>query len=54
MLLNQISKQHFKLSKSSLNKKNVQLLNPKHTHTLNKSNQYYILKTNYDILVIIH
>ena len=33
MLLNQRSKQHFKLSKSSLNKKNVKYLDPKHTHT---------------------
>ena len=43
MLFNLISKQHFKLSKSSLNKKNVQLLDP-NTHTLNKSNQFYISK----------
>ena len=33
MLLNQRSKQHFKLSKTSLNKKNVKHLDPKHTHT---------------------
>ena len=34
-LLNQRSKQHFKLSKTSLNpkKKNVRHLDPKHTHT---------------------
>ena len=34
----------------SLNKKNVKHLDPKHTHThthtLNKSNQFYISKTN--------
>ena len=33
VLLNQISKQHVKLSKSSLNKKNDKHLDPKHTHT---------------------
>ena len=47
MLLKQRSKQHFKLSKSSLNKKNVKHIDPKthtHTHTLNKSNQFYISK----------
>ena len=33
MLQNQRSKQHFKLSKSSLNKKNVKHIDPKHTHT---------------------
>ena len=50
VLLNQRSKQHVKLSKSSLNKKNDKHLDPKHTHThththtLNKSNQFYILK----------
>ena len=32
MLLNQRSKQIFKLSKTSLNKKNVKHLDPKHTH----------------------
>ena len=32
-LLNQRSKQHFKLSKTSLNKKNVKHLDRKHTHT---------------------
>ena len=42
--LNQGSKQHFELSKSSLNK-NVKHIDPKkHTHTLNKSNQFYISK----------
>ena len=39
--------QHFKLSKTSLNMKNVKYINPKaHTHTLNKSNQFYISKTS--------
>ena len=53
-LLNQRSKQHFKLSKSSLYKKNVKHLDPKHTHTHthththNKSNQFYISKTSQD------
>ena len=49
MQLNQGSKQHFKLSKTSLNKKNVKHFDPKthtHTHTLNKSNQFYIPKTS--------
>ena len=49
MLLKQRSKQHFKLSKSSLNKKNVKHIDPKtHTHTLtlNTSNQFYISKTS--------
>ena len=36
MLLNQRSKQHFKLSKTSLNKNNVKHLDPKHTHTHKK------------------
>ena len=36
MLLNQRSKQHFYLSKSSLNKKNIKHLDPKHTHTHTK------------------
>ena len=48
MQLNQGSKQHFKLSKSSLNNK-FKHKDPKnthtHTHTLNKSNQFYISKT---------
>ena len=42
MLHNQGSKQHFKLSKSSLNKKNVKYIDPEHTQTRNKSNQFYI------------
>ena len=46
MLHNQKSKQHFKLSKSSLNKKNVKHIDPKNTYTLNKSNQFYISKTS--------
>ena len=46
MNLKQGSKQHFKLSKTSLNNKNDGHLDPKHTHTLNKSNQFYISKTN--------
>ena len=54
MLLNQRSKQHFKLSKSSLNKKNDKHLDPKNTHTLNESNQFYILRTSQDSLVSIH
>ena len=47
MPLNQRSKHHFDLSKSSLNKKNVKHIDPKthtHTHTQNKSNQFYISK----------
>ena len=35
MLYNQRSKQHFMLSKLSLNKKNVKHIDPKHTHTRN-------------------
>ena len=53
-LLNQRSKQHLKLSKIYVNKKNVKHLDPKHTHTLNKSNQFYISKTIQDNLVSIH
>ena len=46
MLLNQRSKQHIKLSKTSLNKeKNHKHLDPKHTHILNKSNQIYLQRT---------
>ena len=51
------SKQHFKLSKASLNKKIVKHLDPKthtHTHTLNNFNQFYISKTSQDNLVSIH
>ena len=44
MLLNQSSKQHFKLSKKFSHEKNVKHLDPK--HTLNKSNQFYISKTS--------
>ena len=54
MLLNQRSKQNIKLSKTSLIKKNVKHLDPKHTHTLNKSNQFYISKTSLDSLVSTH
>ena len=54
MQLNQGSNQHFKLSKISLNKKNVKHLDPKHIQTLNKSDQFYILKTSQDSLVSIH
>ena len=54
ILLNQRSKQHFKLSKTSLIKKNFKHLDPKHTHTLNKSNQFYISKTSQDSLVSTH
>ena len=60
MLLNQGSNQHFKLSKTSLNKKNVKHIDPKHTHThththtLNKFNQFYISKIIQDSLVSIH
>ena len=47
MLLNQRSKQHFKLSKTSLNTKNVKHIDPKtHTHRVNNSNQFYISKTS--------
>ena len=46
MLLNQRSKQHFSLSKTSLINKIGKHLDPKtHSHTLNKSNQFYISKT---------
>ena len=44
MHLKQGSKQHFKLSKISLNNKNDRHLDPKNTHTLNKSNQFYFQK----------
>ena len=56
MQLNQGSKQNFELSKSSLNHKIVKHIDPKntHTHTLNKSNQFYIPKTSQDNLVSIH
>ena len=54
MLFNQRSNQHFKLSKTSLNKKNVKHLDPKYTHILNKFNQFYISKTSQNSLVSIH
>ena len=46
---------YFKLSKSSL-KKTFKHNDPKntHTHTLNKSNQFYISKISQDSLVSIH
>ena len=54
MQLNQGSNKHFELSKSSLNN-NFKHKDPKntYTHTLNKSNQFYILKTSQDNLVSI-
>ena len=55
MQLNQGSKHHFELSKSPFNNKNDKHFDPKtHTHTLNKSNQFYISKTSQDSLVSIH
>ena len=43
----------FNLSKSSLNK-NFKNIDPKNTHTHNKSNQFYISKISQDSLVSIH
>ena len=57
MQLNQGSKQHFDITKTSLKNKNLKHIDPKthtHTHTLNKSNQFYISKTSQDSLVSIH
>ena len=55
MQLNQGSKQHFDLTKTSLNNKNVKQIDPKtHTHTHNKSKKFYISKTSQDSLVSIH
>ena len=48
------SKQHFKLSKTSLNKKKMQSIHRSKTDILNKSNQFYILKTSQNSLVSIH
>ena len=45
---------HVKLSKTTLNKKMQNIHDPKHTHTQNKSNQFYISKTSYDNLLSIH
>ena len=46
MQLNQWSNQHIKLSKSSLNQNFKHMdLKKTHTHTHNKSNQFYISKT---------
>ena len=44
ILLNQGYKQYFKLSKTSLNTKMQSIHDPKHTHTLNKSNQILYFK----------
>ena len=41
-------------SQNRLSTKNVKHMDPKHTHTLNKSNQFYISKTSQDSLVSIH
>ena len=46
MQLNQWSNQHIKLSKTSLKWKFKHMDLQKHTHTLNKSNQFYISKTS--------
>ena len=54
MQLNQWSNQHVKLSKSFLNKNFKHMDLQKHTHILNKSNQFYISKTSQDNLVSIH
>ena len=61
MHLNQGSKHHFDLIKTSLKNKNVKHIDPKthththtHTHTQNKFNQFYISKTSQDSLVSIH
>ena len=55
MQLNQESNQHIKFSKSSLNN-NFKHIDPKntHTHTHNKSNQFYFSKMSQDSLVSIH
>ena len=45
MLYNQWSKQYFKLSKTSLNKKNVKHIDQKHTHT-------HTLNTSKDATII--
>ena len=45
-LLKHRSNQHVKLSKTSLNKEMQSIHDPKHTRTLNKSNQFYISKTS--------
>ena len=47
MLLNQISKQYFKLSKTSLNKKNVKHLDSKHTHTHTHTHTHKKSLTNF-------
>ena len=56
MQLNQWSKHHINLLKSSLNS-NFKHMDPKketHTHRVNQSNQFYITKTSQDSLVSIH
>ena len=45
MLINQRSKQHFKLSKSFHNKKNVKHIDPEHTHTHKTSLTNFIFKS---------
>ena len=54
MQLNQGSKQHFEHGKTSLNKKYKHFDPKTHTHTLNKSKQFYISKTSQDNLGSIH
>ena len=54
MQLNQGSKQDFEHSKTSLNKKYKHFDPKTHTHTQNKSNQFYISKTSQDNLGSIH
>ena len=59
MQLNQESKKHFEILKPSLNKKkknvkHIDLKTHTHTHTINKSNQFYISKTSQDSLVSIY
>ena len=47
MQINQGSKQHFNLSKTSFKQEKCKYIDPKtHTHTLNKFNQFYISKTS--------
>ena len=50
MLLNQRSNQHFKLSKTSLNKKNVKHLDPKHAHTHTTSLTNFIFQKQVKIV----
>ena len=53
MQLNQKSKQHFELSKSSLNNNFLAHESQTHTHT-HTLDQIYISKTSQDSLVSIH